>query len=312
MISFPSLRCAFAALVLSGLPAQAMVPSCQPDALGTSREIHIGPNAGQGLAVGLKTYPRTLALADHELVLTFDDGPWPATTPKVLEALARECVKATFFLIGRNAEAAPALVRREIVEGHSVGHHTFSHPSLTLRGLRDEAARADIEHGFGVDDQAAYGTYHGEPRTPFFRFPGFGDTQHLLSWLAQRNIAVFGADLWASDWVTMTPEAELNLLLGRIEAQGRGIILLHDTKDPTAAMLPALLRTLKQRGYKIVHLVADPASPGPVSTLEAPAGWSSETARTLQKMWPKAPPARKKPIQAPASFAEPEPLQLHM
>ena len=88
-----------------------------------------------GLKIGVKTYPRSLALADHEIVLTFDDGPAAGTTPKVLDALAKECVKATFFLVGRNAEALPDLVKREVADGHTVAHHTFSHPDFTMRGF---------------------------------------------------------------------------------------------------------------------------------------------------------------------------------
>jgi len=63
-------------------------------------------------------------------VLTFDDGPWPPTTPKILAALAAECVRATFFLIGKPASAHPDLVRRIAAEGHTVGHHSWSHPNL--------------------------------------------------------------------------------------------------------------------------------------------------------------------------------------
>ena len=267
-------------LAVLALPVRA----CPANALGTSRTIAVG--APDGLAVGLKTYPQTLALGDREVVLTFDDGPLPGSTAAVLDALKAECVEATFFLIGRNAEASPGLVRREVAEGHTVGHHTFSHPSLTLRGLTDAAARADIDRGIASDDRAAYGTTGTEPRVRFFRFPGFGDTSPLLQWLAGRGVAVFGADLWASDWLEMTPQAELALLMGRLQRQRRGIILLHDTRPSTAAMLPDLLRALKAGGYRVVHLVPGSTAP-PVQP--APAGWSSESERTLSRMWPKVP-----------------------
>ena len=271
-----------AAMTLAAAAAWA-APPCPAGALGTARTQQI--NTGSGAAIGLKTYPRTLDLAEREVVLTFDDGPLPGTTARVLDALAAECVKATFFLVGRNAQANPELVRRESAEGHTVGHHTFSHPSLTLRGLGDAAAKADIERGFAADDIAAYGSYGSGPRVKFFRFPGFGDTAPLLAALAGRGIAVFGADLWASDWLPMTPAAELALVLGRLEDEGRGIVLLHDTKANTAAMLPALLRALKARGFKVVHL-----APGEGATplRAAPPGWASETERTLARMWPKA------------------------
>src|SRR5579863_4520930 len=155
----------------SAAPAVA----CGPDRLGTARTLALSTKGG--FAVGLQTYPRTLALADHEVVLTFDDGPWPTTTPHVLDALAKECVKATFFLIGRNAQAYPALAQREVAEGHSIGNHTFSHPARTLRLMSDEAARADIERGFAADEKAAYGSANGQ--ITFFRFPGFADTPAL-------------------------------------------------------------------------------------------------------------------------------------
>lgn len=280
--------CVCAALI-AATPALA----CGPDALGVSRTIEIG---GPAEAVGLKTYPRTIALADKELILTFDDGPNPSTTNRILAALDAECVKATFFLIGRNAQAAPETVRREIADGHTVAHHSFSHPSVTLRNLGEDAAKADIDKGIAADDRAAYGAAGPEPKVPFFRFPGFADTAALDDWLKGRGITVFGADLWASDWMPMTAEEELALLLGRIEKARKGIVLMHDTIHSTALMLPALLRELKARGYRIVHIV-----PGrePTPLAAAPPNWSSETERTLAHMWPKAPSGSQKPAAKP-------------
>lgn len=241
-----------------------------------------------GFAIGLKTYPQTLDLADHEVVLTFDDGP-AATTPLVLKVLARECVHATFFLIGRNAASRPALVRQELADGHTIGHHSFSHPGETLRLMTEQAARADIDRGFAADDEAAYGKVDdvsGEPapRVPFFRFPGFADTPLLDQWLKSRNIGIFGTDLWASDWLEMTPNEELQLVLTRLDKDGRGILLLHDSRRSTALMLPKLLVALKQRGYRIVHLV--PGAGPPPKLREAPKGWRSETEEILAKIVP--------------------------
>ncbi|MGO9022965.1 MAG: polysaccharide deacetylase family protein [Beijerinckiaceae bacterium] len=266
---------------VEGRPA-ARPSACPPDALGTARTIALSTKGG--LALGLETYPQTLDLADHEVVLTFDDGPWPATTPAILDALARQCVKATFFLVGRNSEAAPNLVRRELAEGHTLGHHTFSHPAATLRGLSEAAARRDIDKGFEADDKAAYGRAEAEPKVPFFRFPGFADTPELLAWLAKRNIAVFGADLWASDWLPMTPQAELGRVLERLEAERGGILLLHDTRRSTALMLPELLIELKRRGFRIVHLVPGADRP---ALRRAPDGWTSETEAIIRQVQPK-------------------------
>lgn len=283
-------------------------PTCGPDKLGTERTLALS-TAG-GFAVGLQTYPRTLALGDHEVVLTFDDGPWPTTTPKVLDALAKECVKATFFLIGRNAQAYPALARREVAEGHSIGNHTFSHPGKTLRLMRDAAARADIDRGFAADEKAAYGSANGQ--ITFFRFPGFADTPALVTWLESRNIGIFGSDLWASDWLLLTPQAELDLVLKRLDRAKRGILLLHDSRASTAAMLPALLRALKQRGYRIVHIAPGPDKP---PLRPAPPGWKSETEEILAKIIPQLAGHKthggKHPGGHPASLPEPQALPPH-
>lgn len=274
------LRIAFTFLCLAGLSGQAAAAAtCPADRLGVARVLALSTKGG--FAIGLKSYPQTLDLADHEVVLTFDDGPSPKTTPKVLAALAQECVKATFFLIGRNAEANPALVRRELAEGHTIGHHTFSHPILRL--MRDATARADIDKGFAADDKAAYGKAEAQPKVPFFRFPGFADTPALVAWLKSRDIAVFGTDFWASDWLNMTPGEERKLVLERLEKAGRGILLLHDTKASTAAMLPGLLHDLKTRGFKIVDIVPGDTKP---AFRQAPKGWTSETEAILAKVLP--------------------------
>ena len=264
-----------AALVCA--PAAAAPTSCYPETLGTSREIAI--NGGEGLSLGLQSYPQTLALADHEVVLTFDDGPAP-TTPLVLDALARECVHATFFVIGHNASAIPALVKREAKEGHSVGYHSNSHPARTLRLMSFEAAKADVEAGIAAVDKAAYGDAPAKARTPFFRFPGFADSPALLDYLRGRGMTVFGSDLWASDWRTMTPQAELELTMGRLEQAGKGIILFHDSKASTAEMLPHFLRALKAKGFKVVHMVAG-AGPTPVE--KAGPEWKSTTEPIIAK-----------------------------
>ena len=242
------------ALIAGLVPLAASAQPCpgNDDALGTERVLTV--DARSTPRVGRKHFPDTLPLRDKELVLTFDDGPWPTTTPKVLNALKAECVRATFFLLGRNTDAHPQIARRARVEGHTLGHHTYSHPLLNHLPL--EKAEAEINRGIARDELAAYGQVRNEPTTPFFRFPGFASSQPLLERMQARGIVVFGADVWASDWLPMTPEAELQLLLARIAQVGRGIVLLHDTKAQTAAMLPALLRALKTRGYRIVHVVA--------------------------------------------------------
>ncbi len=235
------------------VPIAAVAAPCpgHPDALGTERVLAVDANSTP--RVGRKSFPDTLPLQRKELVLTFDDGPWPGTTPKVLDALKNECVRATFFLLGRNVAANPALARRELAEGHSLGHHTFSHPLLSR--MAPAQAEAEIDRGIAQDELALTGQRRNDPSTPFFRFPGFASNRALLDRLQARHIVVFGADVWASDWVVMSPQQEMMLIIGRIEQAGSGIVLFHDTKTQTAAMLPAFLRELKRRGYRIVHVV---------------------------------------------------------
>jgi peptidoglycan/xylan/chitin deacetylase (PgdA/CDA1 family) len=225
-------------------------------ALGTARVLTV--DAASTPRVGRKHFPQTLPLARKEVVLTFDDGPWPGTTGRVLDALRRECVKATFFLLGRNAVAHPELARRVLAEGHTVAHHSFSHPLLGHMPLA--AAEAEMERGFAAVDGALYGRAGRAPVTPFFRFPSFASNPALLQRLKRRGIVVFGADVWASDWNPMSPSQQLHLVLERLEESSGGIVLFHDTKAQTAAMLPAFLRALKNRGYHVVHTVA-PAPP---------------------------------------------------
>jgi peptidoglycan/xylan/chitin deacetylase (PgdA/CDA1 family) len=293
-------RAALSLCLVAGFAGKAVASNsvCPADRLGIARTLALSTKGG--FAVGLKSYPQTLDLADHEVVLTFDDGPSPKTTPAVLAALAHECVKATFFLIGRNAAANSALVRREVTEGHSIGNHTYSHPILRL--MSEAAARADIDKGFATDERAAYGDVATHPKVAFFRFPGFADTPALVAWLKRRDVAVFGADLWASDWLKMTPDEERKLIMERLEKAGRGILLMHDTKASTASMLPGLLHDLKTHGFKIVHIEPGDTKP---EFRQAPPGWTSETEAILAKVLPKL-KAHGKNTRNPAAVHLPE------
>ncbi len=268
-----------------------------------------------GLLIGLKTYPAAIPLADHEVILTFDDGPDERTTPLVLKALADQCVRATFFAIGRKLDEQPALARREVEEGHTVASHTYTHPQPTLTFMSELAARADILKGMIAVERDAYGQDFsaGEPtdlgklklHAPFFRFPGFADTADLRTWFADNNVAIFGTDLWASDWVPMKPEEELKLIMGRLEKAGRGMLLFHDNRPWTAEMMPAFLAELKKRGYRVVHVVAGPGN-GP--TVPAPAGWVSETGRVTGALKPRLDKAAAPPPPGPFAV-KPAPVE---
>jgi peptidoglycan/xylan/chitin deacetylase (PgdA/CDA1 family) len=251
---------AVAMVWIAAAQAAAKAADCpRKDTLGTSRILKV--DAATTPRVGLKSFPQTLPLADHEVVLTFDDGPWPATTTRVLAALAQACVQATFFLIGKSASEHPDLVRRIAAEGHSIGHHTWSHRSLMR--IKPSEAVEEIDRGIAANEMALHGVVTTTPSTPFFRFPGFESTPAILDLLQSRGIAVFGADFWASDWNRMTPKQELKLITDRLKVARKGIILFHDSKAQTAAMLPAFLRYLRDNGYQVVHLVSAPPPASP-------------------------------------------------
>ena len=245
-----SLAAAIAAL--AGMASSEAAECPRKDALGTSRILNV--EAKTTPRVGLKSFPQTLPLADHEVVLTFDDGPNPPTTSKVLAALAQECVRATFFLIGVHASQHPDMVKRIAREGHTIGHHTFSHPFMARIPI--DKAKSEIDRGIAAVEMALHGASTTTPSTPFFRFPYFEATQAELDMLQARGIVVFGADLWASDWNEMTPAQELKLVTERLAATGKGIVLFHDPKARTAAIMPAFLRYLRENGYRIVHIAA--------------------------------------------------------
>jgi peptidoglycan/xylan/chitin deacetylase (PgdA/CDA1 family) len=246
------LKAAIVALIACTAAAKAEECS-RKDALGTARVLAVDPAAYP--RVGVQSFPQTLPLEDKEVVLTFDDGPHGPTTTKILAALSRECVHATFFLIGQHAAANPALVRRIAAEGHTVAHHSWSHPDMGKISNAD--AIDQIDRGIAADQTALQGKPAGSvPSTPFFRFPYFSSTPALLDVLQSRGIAVFGADFWASDWNKMTPAQELKLVTDRLEVARKGIILFHDPKEQTAAMMPDFLRYLREHQYRVVHIVA--------------------------------------------------------
>jgi peptidoglycan/xylan/chitin deacetylase (PgdA/CDA1 family) len=251
---------AMAAAIALAMPPAWAAECPNKTALGTSRTMSVSANDTP--RVGLKSFPTTLSLADKEVVLTFDDGPFPPTTRRVLAALSDQCVHATFFLIGQNAAHNPDLVRKIVADGHTVGYHTWSHRILGRVGKN--VADDEINRGIAAVDnitgkptalqtvgQSAAPT---EP-TRFFRFPGFVSTPRLLDELNGRNMVIFGADLWASDWNKMAPDQELSQIIGRLKVARKGIILFHDIKAQTASMLPSFLRFLKDNGYHVVQVV---------------------------------------------------------
>ena len=218
-----------------------------PAALGVSRELTV--SAADYPLLGRMQYRQTLPLADREVVLTFDDGPLPPYSDRVLDILKAECVKATFFLVGRQARANPAAVRRIYRAGHTVGTHSENHP---LRQMSGQRAEREIDGGIG-SIAAALGD--AKALAPFFRVPGLLRSPSIEALAKSRALVVWSSDTLADDWRRISSEQVLRLALSRLERKGRGVLLLHDIQPRTVLMLPTLLTELKRRGFKIVHVV---------------------------------------------------------
>ena len=265
-----------------------------PDALGTSRTIVVDP--AEHPRLGSMQYREGLPLEDHEVVITFDDGPLPPRSTRALEILAHECVKATYFLVGKMARSYPDMVRRIRDAGHTIGTHSYSHP-FTFHKMSPEKAQLEIDEGIA---SVAWALGDGTGPAPFFRIPGLLRADGVERYLASRRLQVWSADFPADDWLKIGPAQVYARALQRIEANHKGILLLHDIQAKTVEALPNLLRELKRRGYRIVHVV--PATPDHPKTATDPRQWMMHARQT----WPQAPifieTEPELPAPSPASF----------
>jgi peptidoglycan/xylan/chitin deacetylase (PgdA/CDA1 family) len=253
------------------------------DALGTSRTLVVDPR--EHPRIGTMQYGETLPLEDHEVVLTFDDGPLPKYSNAVLDILAAQCIKATFFVIGRMANGSPEGVRKLRDAGHTIGTHSQNHP-LTFHKMSVEHARQEIDDGI-ASTTAALGD--GAALAPFFRIPGLLRAEGVEDYLGAQGIQTWSADFPADDWRHISAARVYELAIKRLEAKGKGILLLHDIQARTVAALPRILHELKARGYRIVHVV--PATPDRPKTPTEPSQWQlhpvSETVAISR--WPAIP-----------------------
>jgi peptidoglycan/xylan/chitin deacetylase (PgdA/CDA1 family) len=228
--------------------AQGPAPgSCaNPNALGVSRTVEIDTTGGPGF--GFDHYKEYDFLSLKEVALTFDDGPQVGHTHAVLRALAEQCVKATFFSVGKMAAGLPEILRDVAKAGHSVGSHTWAH--IEIGKFKSEAEwKAEIEKGISAVRRAV-----GGPVAPFFRYPSLKDTKESIAHLQGRNIAIFSTDIDSFDFVMRNPDQLVKSVMGKLDRKGKGIILMHDIQPATAKALPALLVALKAGGYKVVHM----------------------------------------------------------
>jgi peptidoglycan/xylan/chitin deacetylase (PgdA/CDA1 family) len=277
------------AFCLAGSVAASAAESCpgNPDALGTSRTLTISPS--DFARIGGMQYNQTLPLNDHEVVITFDDGPIPPYTNAVLDALAAQCVKATYFLVGEMAKAYPSIVRRIYNAGHTIGTHSQNHPYRFQR-LSLEKAEGQVESGIASVD-AALGD--SKALSPFFRIPGLARTDALESYLASKSLVTWSADVVADDWKHIGAREIVRRAIRRLEEKGRGILLLHDIHPATALAVPTLLKELKERGYHVVQVVAAGDRPDQLpELLGAPEynkeGWPRVVKTTTARETPKA------------------------
>ena len=233
-------------------PSATAIPPCdKPGGMGLARIVEIDTTGGPGF--GFEHFKQYDFLRDKEVVLTFDDGPWPGNTPAVIKALTDECLKATFFEIGEHASWHPEITKQVLAAGMTVGTHTWSHKDLARNPYAKdiEQAKAEIEMGISAVHLAA----GGGKVAPFFRFPALQHPPQLMSYLAERNIGVFSTDIDSRDFKLHKPEDVIKSVMSQLEKHGKGIILVHDFKHHTAEALPELIRQLKTGGYKVVHMV---------------------------------------------------------
>ena len=230
----------------------ASSPACgNPDALGVSRVVEIDTAGGPGF--GFEHFKQYDFLHDKEVVLTFDDGPWPGNTPAVLKALTDECLKATFFEIGKHAVWHPEITKQVLQAGMTVGTHTWSHKDLARNPYAKDIEQAEQEIEMG--NSAVHMAAAGAPIAPFFRFPDLQHPPQLLSYLGERNIAIFSTDIDSFDFKLHRPEQVIKSVMTKLEKHGKGIILMHDFQHATAEAMPELIHQLKTGGYKVVHMV---------------------------------------------------------
>ena len=284
---------AFSCLLASLIAAPATASECpgNPGALGTSRTIVVDPS--EHSLLGGHQYRESLPLNDKEVVITFDDGPLPPYSTRILDILAQECVKATFFMVGRMARSFPQIVRRTHDEGHTLANHSQSHP-FNFHRMSVEDAAHEIEGGFQSIAAAV-----GDPAkvAPFFRFPGLLRQDSVEHYLRSKRVMAWSVDFMADDWTRINAHEIVRRALERLEAKGKGILLLHDIKPATALGLPDLLRELKARGYRVVHVV--PAAAGRPATVTTADQWlvrqppgREQVAQGEPSVWPRVLPYR--------------------
>ena len=261
-------------------PALATQAKCDnPNALGVARTVQIDTIGGPGF--GFEHFKAYDFLRDKEVVLTFDDGPWPGNTERVLKAMADNCTKAVFFTIGKHAGWHPEILKKVAAAGHTIGTHTWSHKDLTPMSF--DEAKAEIEKGIA----AVSISLGNKPVDPFFRFPALRHPPELLKYLAERNVGIFSTDMDSFDFKMRKPDQVIKSVMAKLAKHGKGIVLMHDFQHATAEAAPELLKQLKAGGYKVVQVVGKtPIEPLPEykDAVLKEMGGGLETARPMSSV----------------------------
>jgi peptidoglycan/xylan/chitin deacetylase (PgdA/CDA1 family) len=232
------------------VPVPPKQACANPNALGVARVVEIDTTGGPGF--GFDHFKQFDFLTEKEVVLTFDDGPWPVNTPAVLKALADECTKGLFFSVGKHATYHPEILRQVLAQGHTIGAHTWSHVNLNGKKMTEQMAKDEVEKGFSAVKYAL-----GTNPAPFFRFPQLQHNPAIVTYFGTRNVAMFSTDIDSFDFRKgATPEKIIETVMNRLDKLGKGIILMHDFQKHTGEALPALLARLKAGGYKVVQIRA--------------------------------------------------------
>ncbi len=225
-----------------------VAPEGQADTGGqTSRQTAM-PGARHNLAGRTLTVSsiHELRLEDKEVILSFDDGPIPGRTDRVLATLDQFGVKGAFMMVGEMAELHPALAKKVAMDGNAIGSHTYKHQDLAT--ISFDAAMAEVTRGEAAVTKATGVDVN------FFRFPYLADTRKLRAAVAMREMVVMDVDVDSKDYFNTSPAAVTKRTMDLLHKRGRGIILMHDIQTRTANMLPTLLTRLEAEGYKVVTL----------------------------------------------------------
>lgn len=250
-------------LAVTSIGATSMLPVSEASAACNGVHRTVTLNTEGGKRYGKSHGGAQDFLKPKEVVLTFDDGPVPNITPKVLHELDKHCAKATFFMVATMAKNNPALARKVANKGHTVGIHSYSHKNLGQ--VSGANAISDVNRSITAIEKAV-----GRDVAPFFRFPYLSENKSVNQHLKGLGYGVFAIDVDSLDYKFSNPTSMVNRVMSELNRKGKGIILMHDIQKVTANGLGQLLDRLDKGGYKIVHIRGrggkDPKAPVLVSS----------------------------------------------